>query len=353
MAHELAAARSAIHAQKSQYYLPLDDGEEMIYCCLERFRGERTTAFHLHREDTGQFIIAASCSTEQQDGVFKFHTVQDSHLRGMADIPESRDSAVFLGIMNLNFLGTEFVLKDHRSNKCESMVNELAMTVYDSNISGRCPNSMRVVVPRYTFDAEDRGMQTASLSARYATVAQTKNRSGLAGGLLRRHFPLTAALMRATSDVPAPRTAIALSIAQAPAEFTHKAQGSRENPQTPRSPTVAEDEHIVDYSGIERDDQLDLACFATKKPIWNDEIGAWTLNFNGRAKRASKKNFLLVPASLTQRGENLSEKESSKTYLRFGKMSKNRFSLDFRDPCSPIVALSVALTTFAKKRVVT
>ena len=34
-------------------------------------------------------------------------------------------------------------------------------------------------------------------------------------------------------------------------------------------------------------------------------------------------------------------------------MSKSRFSLDFRDPFSPLVALGVAVTTFAKKRAVT
>ena len=35
-------------------------------------------------------------------------------------------------------------------------------------------------------------------------------------------------------------------------------------------------------------------------------------------------------------------------FLRFGKMSKTRFSLDFRYPLSPLVALGIACTTFAK-----
>ena len=61
-----------------------------------------------------------------------------------------------------------------------------------------------------------------------------------------------------------------------------------------RRATLAEDDDAVDYSGIEPEDQLDLTLYSTKKPVWNDDIGAWTLNFNGRAKRASKKNFLLV-----------------------------------------------------------
>ena len=45
--------------------------------------------------------------------------------------------------------------------------------------------------------------------------------------------------------------------------------------------------------------------------------------------------------------------EDGRVFLRFGKMAKARFSLDFRDPFSPVSALGVAVTTFAKKRVVT
>ena len=86
--------------------------------------------------------------------------------------------------------------------------------------------------------------------------------------------------------------------------------------------------------------------------VWNDELHAWTLNFNGRAKRASKKNFLLTPP-VEGTKEGTTTKEDGRVFLRFGKMSKSRFSLDFRDPFSPLVALGVAVTTFAKKRAVT
>jgi hypothetical protein len=44
---------------------------------------------------------------------------------------------------------------------------------------------------------------------------------------------------------------------------------------------AAVEEDAADYSAIEKDDQLDLGLFVTKKPVWNDDIGAWTLNFNG------------------------------------------------------------------------
>lgn len=42
-----------------------------------------------------------------------------------------------------------------------------------------------------------------------------------------------------------------------------------------------------------------------------------------------------------------------KVHLRHGKMSKSRFAIDFRYPVSPIVALGVCCSTFAKKLTVT
>ena len=54
-----AARGEALEAGPARrFYLSLDEGEEMAYCCLERHRGEKVTAFHLHREDTGAFVLA-------------------------------------------------------------------------------------------------------------------------------------------------------------------------------------------------------------------------------------------------------------------------------------------------------
>ena len=53
-------ARRQIHLEKEKWYLPLDEGEEMAYCCVQRHRGEKVTAFHLHREDTGAFLRPAA-----------------------------------------------------------------------------------------------------------------------------------------------------------------------------------------------------------------------------------------------------------------------------------------------------
>ena len=57
--------------------------------------------------------------------------------------------------------------------------------------------------------------------------------------------------------------------------------------------------------------------------IWSDDLEAWTMDFHGRVKLASKKNFLLV-----------SENAPKDVLMLFGKVAKTHFSLDYRAPLS-------------------
>ena len=109
----------------------------------------------------------------------------------------------------------------------------------------------------------------------------------------------------------------------------------------------------------------------TRKPKWNDKLDAWTMDFKGRfepqlplplpppqlrnglnprttillgrVKLPSKKNFILVDHN----------EDEERSLLMFGKVTKNRFTLDFREPFTPTQALFVALTAFASKLAVT
>eukprot|EP00968_Pinguiococcus_pyrenoidosus_P006587 scaffold441_cov241-Pinguiococcus_pyrenoidosus.AAC.4 len=65
---------------------------------------------------------------------------------------------------------------------------------------------------------------------------------------------------------------------------------------------------------------------------------------------ASKKNFLIG----AEKGNFHAEHELGEdaVYLRFGKVSKKKFSLDFRAPISPVLALGIACSAFADKKVV-
>ena len=68
------------------------------------------------------------------------------------------------------------------------------------------------------------------------------------------------------------------------------------------------------------------------------------MDFRGRCKVASKKNFLIVSDDIMK---------SEQVMLLFGKVKKDLFSLDFRAPFSVAAALGSVLPSFAKKLAVT
>ena len=157
-------------------------------------------------------------------------------------------------------------------------VHDLGLIVYDTNVLGGVPNVLKVILPQEKFEA-------AKLMDRYRVLQQTR--------------------------VTAP--------------FLDRLRSWKDE---------------MPYGAVEQQDQADLVKLTTKKPIWNDKIAAWTLKFNGRATRPSKKNFVL-------------ELEDETICLRFGKRSKSRFALDFKAPLSSTMALAVACTAFAAKKAVT
>lgn len=77
-------------------------------------------------------------------------------------------------------------------------------------------------------------------------------------------------------------------------------------------------------------------------PTWSDSLGAFTQPFYGRALLPSAKNFQLTP----QGGG-----DSAISFM-FGKMEKDVFSVDFRDPVRIIEAAAMAAAALAKKRAV-
>eukprot|EP01035_Chromulina_nebulosa_P019855 gene19855-25805_t len=113
-------------------------------------------------------------------------------------------------------------------------------------------------------------------------------------------------------------------------------------------PTVDENDRIITWrTGTERDDILnrmkdrnyrDLVYLINKPPRWNEVVGAYVLNFNGRVTMASVKNFQLV-----------SPDEQNTVVLQFGKVAKEEFSMDLQWPCSPLQAFAITLSSFDSK----
>ena len=94
----------------------------------------------------------------------------------------------------------------------------------------------------------------------------------------------------------------------------------------------------------------------SRKPRWSEQLEAWTMDFKGRVKKASKKNFQLISATDVESSSldvTADDDDDGKVLMLFGKVSRDRFSLDFAPPLSIVQALAIALTTFTDKIAVT
>lgn len=77
------------------------------------------------------------------------------------------------------------------------------------------------------------------------------------------------------------------------------------------------------------------------KPEFNEAMDCYCLNFYGRVKKASAKNFQIVFPD-----------DPDNIILQHGKVSRDEFNIDFREPFCPLYAFAVSLAAIGKKRVV-
>jgi len=82
----------------------------------------------------------------------------------------------------------------------------------------------------------------------------------------------------------------------------------------------------------------DLVYLINKPPRWNEQVGAYVLNFNGRVTMASVKNFQLVDPD-----------EQNTVVLQFGRVGKDDFTMDLQWPMSPFQAFAITLSSFDSK----
>lgn len=87
-----------------------------------------------------------------------------------------------------------------------------------------------------------------------------------------------------------------------------------------------------------------------KHPHWNEDLHCWCLNFRGRVKLASVKNFQLVQDIDQTDSELIAEGNEGKVIMQFGKVEDDLFILDFNPTAvSAIQAFAIALSTFDGK----
>lgn len=82
----------------------------------------------------------------------------------------------------------------------------------------------------------------------------------------------------------------------------------------------------------------DLIYLINKPPRWNEQVGAYVLNFSGRVTMASVKNFQLVDPD-----------EQNAVLLQFGRVGKDEFTMDMQWPLSPLQAFAITLSSFDSK----
>jgi len=111
-------------------------------------------------------------------------------------------------------------------------------------------------------------------------------------------------------------------------------------PQVRKNSCVVFQPKKSDAGLLKRAKANDKDCFIliNKPPRWNDQVGAYVLNFCGRVTMASVKNFQLVHPD-----------DHDTVVLQFGRVGPNMFNMDYRYPLSPMQAFSVCLSSFDYK----
>jgi len=102
-------------------------------------------------------------------------------------------------------------------------------------------------------------------------------------------------------------------------------------------PTSTQESMLERYKVLK--DDPDVMVLKNKPPKWNDQVGAYVLNFNGRVTRASVKNFQLSDP----------KGDPDVVVMQFGRVGKDAFTMDFQYPLCALQAFGIALSSFDYK----
>ncbi|XP_029800420.1 tubby-related protein 1 isoform X2 [Suricata suricatta] len=108
-----------------------------------------------------------------------------------------------------------------------------------------------------------------------------------------------------------------------------------EDERVPIRPRNASDGLLVRWQNKTLESLIELH---NKPPIWNEDSGSYTLNFQGRVTQASVKNFQIVHAD-----------DPDYIVLQFGRVAEDAFTLDYRYPLCALQAFAIALSSFDGK----
>jgi tubby-related protein 1 len=81
-----------------------------------------------------------------------------------------------------------------------------------------------------------------------------------------------------------------------------------------------------------------MMVLQNKPPKWNEQVGAYVLNFGGRVTMASVKNFQLM-----------SPDDPDTVVLQFGRTGKDHFTMDFSWPLNLYQAFCICVSSLDNK----
>lgn len=115
-----------------------------------------------------------------------------------------------------------------------------------------------------------------------------------------------------------------------------------------RFKTIQQERGIADGENTPQDNDINLdreswrnhglMVFRNRSPWWNEELGAFVLNFGGRVSVASVKNFQLC------------ERSDQEHIMQFGRIQgRHNFTMDFQHPLTPTQAFAIAISSLQSK----
>ena len=91
--------------------------------------------------------------------------------------------------------------------------------------------------------------------------------------------------------------------------------------------------HELYYDHHENMDKMQV--FTTRKPVYFKETKEYVMNFEGKVKKSSIKNFILEDRN-----------NGNAKVMLFGKANDDEYVLDILHPLCPMIGIAVALTMF-------
>merc|ERR1711998_389910 len=102
-------------------------------------------------------------------------------------------------------------------------------------------------------------------------------------------------------------------------------------------PMKPDESLLYRYNNSKSDEGIQV--LKNRPPRWSEAVGAYVLNFNGRVTMASVKNFQLINPA----------KNGEDVLMQFGRVGKDKFTVDYQYPLSAFQAFAIALSSFDYK----